>query len=240
MPSVGFEPAIPASERTQTHALDRVALGIGRNQSRDLPGCSAMPLPTALPRMYVYHSASLNTGTNLFYLALPLQIIYHGKIHSNALLRGSSMSQLFKCVVHIQPWCAADTREKIYIGFLQTWTRPPPSFIRPSGRRRVFSLWNAGRFPNVRHFTCFIHNTGTDEKLVAWPARLTAVALRSWTCSLRDEAVHRNSTQHENLLLLVNKLRALTIKMILLHSFCLHVSFRSSQKYSNLLPVLNK
>jgi hypothetical protein len=29
MPSVGFEPAIPASERPQTHALDRTATGIG-------------------------------------------------------------------------------------------------------------------------------------------------------------------------------------------------------------------
>jgi hypothetical protein len=29
MPPVGFEPAIPASERSQTHALDRAATGIG-------------------------------------------------------------------------------------------------------------------------------------------------------------------------------------------------------------------
>jgi hypothetical protein len=29
MPSVGFEPAIPASERPKTHALDRAATGIG-------------------------------------------------------------------------------------------------------------------------------------------------------------------------------------------------------------------
>jgi hypothetical protein len=29
MPSVGFEPAIPASERSQTHGFDRVAIGIG-------------------------------------------------------------------------------------------------------------------------------------------------------------------------------------------------------------------
>jgi hypothetical protein len=27
---VGFEPAIPASERPQTHALDRAATGIGK------------------------------------------------------------------------------------------------------------------------------------------------------------------------------------------------------------------
>jgi len=30
MPSAGFEPAIPASELPQTHALDRAATGIGR------------------------------------------------------------------------------------------------------------------------------------------------------------------------------------------------------------------
>jgi hypothetical protein len=29
MPTVGFEPAIPASERSQTHDLDRAATGIG-------------------------------------------------------------------------------------------------------------------------------------------------------------------------------------------------------------------
>ena len=29
MPPAGFEPAIPASERPQTHALDRTATGIG-------------------------------------------------------------------------------------------------------------------------------------------------------------------------------------------------------------------
>jgi hypothetical protein len=29
MPPAGFEPTIPANERSQTHALDRVAIGIG-------------------------------------------------------------------------------------------------------------------------------------------------------------------------------------------------------------------
>jgi len=29
MPPAGFEPAIPASERPRTHALDRAARGIG-------------------------------------------------------------------------------------------------------------------------------------------------------------------------------------------------------------------
>jgi hypothetical protein len=31
MPSAGFEPAIPANERLQTHAFDRAATGIGKN-----------------------------------------------------------------------------------------------------------------------------------------------------------------------------------------------------------------
>jgi hypothetical protein len=31
MPPAGFEPTIPASERPQTHALDGVATGIGRD-----------------------------------------------------------------------------------------------------------------------------------------------------------------------------------------------------------------
>jgi hypothetical protein len=30
MPPTGFKPTIPASEQPQTHALDRVATGIGR------------------------------------------------------------------------------------------------------------------------------------------------------------------------------------------------------------------
>jgi hypothetical protein len=29
MPPAGFQPAIPASERPQTHALDRAVIGIG-------------------------------------------------------------------------------------------------------------------------------------------------------------------------------------------------------------------
>ena len=35
IPPVGFEPAIPTSERLQTYALDRAASGIGQNPSTD-------------------------------------------------------------------------------------------------------------------------------------------------------------------------------------------------------------
>jgi hypothetical protein len=35
MPPAGFEPATPATERPQTHALDRAATGIGLNTIRD-------------------------------------------------------------------------------------------------------------------------------------------------------------------------------------------------------------
>jgi hypothetical protein len=34
MPPAGFEPAIPESERPQTHALERAAPGIGNGTSR--------------------------------------------------------------------------------------------------------------------------------------------------------------------------------------------------------------
>ena len=34
MPPAGFEPTIPASERPQTHALDRAATGIGWDRTR--------------------------------------------------------------------------------------------------------------------------------------------------------------------------------------------------------------
>jgi len=35
MPPAGFEPAIPASKRPQTHALDRAATGIGTYYDKD-------------------------------------------------------------------------------------------------------------------------------------------------------------------------------------------------------------
>ena len=35
MPPVGFEPAIPASERPQTHTLDGTATGIGKHMRQD-------------------------------------------------------------------------------------------------------------------------------------------------------------------------------------------------------------
>jgi hypothetical protein len=37
MPSAGFESAIPAGERLQTHALDRSASGIGKDNSLGFP-----------------------------------------------------------------------------------------------------------------------------------------------------------------------------------------------------------
>ena len=42
MPPAGFEPAIPASDRPQTLALDLSDTGIGRNRTRDLPSSSAV------------------------------------------------------------------------------------------------------------------------------------------------------------------------------------------------------
>jgi hypothetical protein len=35
MPSAGFEPTIPASERPQTDVLDRAATGIGNNNNNN-------------------------------------------------------------------------------------------------------------------------------------------------------------------------------------------------------------
>jgi hypothetical protein len=41
MPPAGFEPTVPASERPQTHALDRVATAIGSESHglRELVDC---------------------------------------------------------------------------------------------------------------------------------------------------------------------------------------------------------
>jgi hypothetical protein len=36
MPSAGFGPAIPAGEWLQTHALDRLAIGIGKKKKKVL------------------------------------------------------------------------------------------------------------------------------------------------------------------------------------------------------------
>ena len=49
MPSAGFEPAIPASERPQTHALDRAATGIGKESTAGLISiCNARTLQHAV------------------------------------------------------------------------------------------------------------------------------------------------------------------------------------------------
>jgi len=49
MSAAGFEPAIPASERTQTHTLDRVALGLALYDYR-MEYLGGGGLPPALPR----------------------------------------------------------------------------------------------------------------------------------------------------------------------------------------------
>ena len=45
MPPAGFEPAIPVSERSQTHALDRAATGIGTGRLR--------------PKLVTFHKSNL-------------------------------------------------------------------------------------------------------------------------------------------------------------------------------------
>jgi hypothetical protein len=50
MPPVGFEPAVPASKRTQTQPLNRAATGIGKKSG-----------------------ITENTENNLFYYTLPLR-----------------------------------------------------------------------------------------------------------------------------------------------------------------------
>jgi hypothetical protein len=44
MPTAGFEPVIPASERQQTHALDRAAAGIGSKRLEKVVSMSAGPV----------------------------------------------------------------------------------------------------------------------------------------------------------------------------------------------------
>jgi hypothetical protein len=48
MLAAGFDPAIPASERPQTHALDRAGTGIGNN------GQLLIPVLSQINLVYVY------------------------------------------------------------------------------------------------------------------------------------------------------------------------------------------
>jgi hypothetical protein len=63
MPLAGFEPTIPASERTQTHALDRAATGIGDLSFKDNIFYAAS---------HVYHEYWINSPASIsqhnFYL----------------------------------------------------------------------------------------------------------------------------------------------------------------------------
>jgi hypothetical protein len=52
MPPVGFEPAIPASERPQTHALDRTATGIGRFDPRTVQPVASRYTDWAVAALY--------------------------------------------------------------------------------------------------------------------------------------------------------------------------------------------
>ena len=79
MPSVGFEPTIPAGERPQTYALDRAGTGTGRQKKNDrrrpcpdsaghVTSCAARTVALSLPtsqgaRRYFLHSYSSGTQT---------------------------------------------------------------------------------------------------------------------------------------------------------------------------------
>ena len=49
MPTAGFEPTIPGSERPQTHALDRAATGIGGFEPRTVQFVASHYTDYALP-----------------------------------------------------------------------------------------------------------------------------------------------------------------------------------------------
>jgi hypothetical protein len=81
MPLVGFEPAIPASERPQTHALDRAVAGIGGRNKYLRQSMRCDPLLTfpfllseerhAIAReskLYAVNTITLAVGTTTFLL----------------------------------------------------------------------------------------------------------------------------------------------------------------------------
>jgi len=58
VPPAGFEPAIPASERSQTHALDRAATGIGALNPTSYKLSiivQTQSVDANLPRVQTYH-----------------------------------------------------------------------------------------------------------------------------------------------------------------------------------------
>jgi hypothetical protein len=54
MPPAGFEPAIPAGERLQTHALDRSATGIGKEVTLTYNYCPLFAQSVECKRMRKY------------------------------------------------------------------------------------------------------------------------------------------------------------------------------------------
>jgi len=55
MHPAGFEPTIPASERSRTHALERAATGIGSDESADKMWPFSIPLIICVERICYFH-----------------------------------------------------------------------------------------------------------------------------------------------------------------------------------------
>ena len=74
MPTAGFEPAIPASKRPQTHVLDRAATGIGLrvhilheniNQFKALRSAIKTTAPSTTAVLYVLYTSGIQPGVRV-------------------------------------------------------------------------------------------------------------------------------------------------------------------------------
>jgi hypothetical protein len=75
MPSVGFEPTIPASARLQTHALDRATTGIGHEhctrEKKSMPPVGFEPTIPASAGLQTHALDGAATGVGHVCSALP-------------------------------------------------------------------------------------------------------------------------------------------------------------------------
>jgi hypothetical protein len=75
MPPVGFEPAIPASERPQTHALDRAATGIG-NDLFNYANYSYYKFVVVL-LLSLFHYSSFVVSDVMYFIDVPVIGVLH-------------------------------------------------------------------------------------------------------------------------------------------------------------------
>ena len=109
MPPVGFEPTIPASDRPQTHALDRAATGVGRYNTITLQYHPAY-MQSKQKSDYIINF----TGTAYGSVSRNKLILWNLNIHPHSINHLKPCSVTFKnyefyCVLHLGVSCDPST-----------------------------------------------------------------------------------------------------------------------------------